>query len=359
MRGILGILLSLFLIAMPLFSEDEAFRKRGDSAQKATNQAQNPTNQTPNTTNRNGESSEDSAYQKRRETTRKRINTQKADSTKSDSAKVDSPKADSAKATNQATKKPQRTIDSKADSPKSASDSPKMDSQNAQTPTKRAKTQTNSAEIKKLTDRKKQLGYRNITIQNIKKQKKIGVDFFIGLQFGIDIVSMQHITEDDNRNKATQNSLSGSGSVGLKGGIVSEDEWVGGRFYAELSYTKYPKFDIVSVGVDLDLLVKYYEAVSWKIGGFIGLGGGMNLALIADKTLDSSGKKSLISVGWVNVGLVRFIYYHSTGNHGAELNAKIAYVTPTIYSLKDKATNITTSYKGSSSVIMLSYVYQF
>lgn len=335
----------IFCIAfMPLFSQDEVFRKRGDLS-KTTNQTQNPTNQPKSTTNR-AESSEDSAYQKRRETTRKRINTQKVDS--SDSQKSDLLKVDSPKTTNQTTKKPQKSTDSKADSPKS---------QSAQTPTKKA--QTKSAEIKKLTDRKKQLGYRNITIQNIKKQKKVGVDFFVGLQFGIDIVNMQHITEDDNRNKATQNSLSGSGSVGLKGGIVSEDEWVGGRFYAEMSYTKFPKFNVINVGVDLDLLIKYYEAVSWKIGGFIGLGGGMNLALIADRGLDSAGKKSLISVGWVNVGLVRFIYYHSTGNHGAELNAKITYVTPTIYSLKDKNTGITTSYKGSSSTIMLSYVYQF
>lgn len=351
MCRIWAIMLIFCIAFMPLFSQDEVFRKRGDSP-KTTNQTQNPTNQSKSTTNR-AESSEDSTYQKRKESTRKRINTQKVDS--SDSQKSDLPKVDSPKTTNQTTKKPQKSTDSKADSPKNAIDSPK--SQATQTPTKKA--QTKSAEIKKLTDRKKQLGYRNITIQNIKKQKKVGVDFFVGLQFGIDIVSMQHITEDDNRNKATQNSLSGSGSVGLKGGIVSEDEWVGGRFYAELSYTKFPKFNVINVGVDLDLLIKYYEAVSWKIGGFIGLGGGMNLALIADRGLDSAGKKSLISVGWVNVGLVRFIYYHSTGNHGAELNAKITYVTPTIYSLKDKNTGITTSYKGSSSTIMLSYVYQF
>lgn len=331
----------MFCIAfMSLFSQDEVFRKRGDLPKT--------TKQPKSTTNRNAESNNDSAYQKRGETTKKRVNTQKTDSS-------DSPKVDSLKTTNQATKKSQKTTNSKSDSLKNAIDSPK--SQATQTPTK--KIQTKSATIKKLTDRKKQLGYRNITIQNIKKQKKVGVDFFVGLQFGIDIVSMQHITEDDNRNKDTQSSLNGSGSVGLKGGIVSEDEWVGGRFYAEMSYAKFPKFNVINVGVDLDLLIKYYKAVNWKIGGFIGLGGGMNLALIADKTLDSAGKKSLISVGWVNVGLVRFIYYHSTGNHGAELNAKITYVTPTIYSLKDKNTGITTSYKGSSSTIMLSYVYQF
>ncbi len=352
MRVVCGFLLSLFLIAMPLFSQDEVFRKRGESTQ--TN------NQTQSTTNQSTKSTTEPNYQKRRESTRKRINTQKDDSIESKTGESQTPKP---------TQKPQNALDSKVDSQKrilQKSDSAqkgdsaqKSDSQKAQTTKKTTKTPNKTAEIKTLTDRKNRLGYRNITIQNIKKQKKIGVDFFIGLQFGIDIVSMQHITEDDNRNKNTQNSLSGSGSIGLKGGIVSEDEWVGGRFYAELSYTKFPKFDIVSMGVDLDLLVKYYEAVSWKIGGFLGLGGGMNLALIADKTLDSSGKKSLISVGWVNVGLVRFIYYHSTGNHGAELNAKIAYVTPTIYSLKDKTTNITTSYKGSSSSIMLSYVYQF
>ena len=335
----------IFCVAfMSLLGDDEVFRKRGDSAQKSTNQTQNATN-------RNAESSNDSTYQKRKESTKKRINTPKSDSLKVDSPKSDAPKSDSPKTTKNP---PKKSSDSKADSPKNAVDSPK--SKSAQTPTK---AQTKSAEIKKLTDRKKPLGYRNITIQNIKKQKKVGVDFFVGAQFGIDIVNMQHITENDNRAKRAQNSLSGSGSVGLKVGIVSEDEWVGGRFYAEMSYTKFPKFDVINIGVDLDLLVKYYEAVSWKIGGFLGLGGGMNVALIADKTLDSAGKKSLISVGWANVGLVRFLYYHSTGNHGAELNVKITYVTPTIYSLKDTNTGITTSYKGSSSTIMLSYVYQF
>lgn len=340
MAQIWTIVLSFCLAFMPLFSEDSAFSKRGDSP-KTTKQIKNPTNQ--RTANRT-KSSNDS-YQKRSENAKKRINTKKTDS--SDSIKL--PKSDSQKNI----KKPQNAADLKVDSPKSTTGSPKI--QSVKTPTKKVQTKS----IQKLTNKKKQLGYRNITIQNIKKQKKVGVDFFVGLQFGIDSVSMQHITEDDNRNKNTTNSTSGSGSIGLKGGIVSEDEWVGGRFYAEMSYVKFPKFNVVSVGVDLDLLFKYYEAVSWKIGGFIGLGGGMNVALIADRELDSAGKKSLISVGWANVGLVRFIYYHSTGNHGAELNVKITYVTPTLYSLKDKNTGITTSYKGSSSTIMMSYIYQF
>lgn len=333
MRLIMAILLPFCFVAIPLFSEEEIFRKRSDLPQKAINQPQS-------TTNHNAKSNEEPNYQKRRESTRLRINTPKSDSTKTDLQKT----------MKQTIKKPQVTQDLNQNSPK------KESAQSA----KKTTSKTKDTEIKNLTNKKKQqLGYRNITIQNIKKQKKISVDFFVGLQFGVDIISMQYITEDDNRNKNIKNSLSGSGSVGLKGGIVSEDDWVGGRFYAEFSYIKYPKFNVMNVGVDLDLLIKYYETPSWKIGGFIGLGGGMNLALIADKTLDNAGKKSLISVGWVNVGLVRFIYYHSTGNHGAELNAKIAYVTPTIYSLKDKNTNITTSYKGNSSTIMMSYVYQF
>lgn len=318
----------ILLICGLLFGDEVKMQKRGDSP-------------------RVGDSSE---YGKRVETP-KRQRTQKVQKTQK---AVESRNKARKNATNQSAKKAQKVGDSTSDS----KESQKQDS--TKTPKKSPKAQSKSAEIKKLTDKKKQrLGYRNITIQNIKKQKKISVDFFVGVQVGADIVSMQKITEDDNRAKNTHDSISGSGSIGLKGGIVSEDEWVGGRFYAELSYTKFPKFDVVSVGVDLDLLIKYYETPSWKIGGFIGLGGGMNLALIADSALDNAGKKSLISVGWVNVGLLRFIYYHSTGNHGAELNAKIAYVTPTIYSLKDKNTGITTSYKGSSSSVMISYIYQF
>ena len=325
------IFVALLVFCGAIYAEDE-FRKRGESNAKSTTK--------PKTT-------QDSAYQKRSDSPK---NATKQKIKKDEAQKNDSPK-----------NAPKNTGDSRQDSRQDSKDL-KTDSQTQkttnQTPKKPQSTQNKSAEIKKLTTKKKPLGYRNVTIQNIKKQQKVGIDFFVGLQFGIDIASMQDIQQID-RDTHTRKSTTASGSFGLKGGIISEDEWVGGRFYAELSYLKIPKFDMLNVGVDLDLLIKYYETPSYKIGGFIGAGGGMNSAFIADKSLDNAGTKSLISVGWVNVGLVRFVYFHSTGIHGAELNAKIVYVTPTIYSLKDKNTGITTAYKASSSTIMLSYTYQF
>lgn len=328
------ILVVMLVFCGVIYAEGE-FRKRDEvNAQKTTNKNVNAN------------------YQKRQESTkRKTIKTQSNNASKA-TQKTTNKNANTPKTTQKDT---QDSKDLQESKPLPVSkDSKDFGDIKSQKTTTKAKTTI----IKKITEKKKPLGYRNITIQNIKKQKSVGIDFFVGLQLGIDVVSMQDITQID-RDTNTKKSTSASGSFGAKGGIISEDEWVGGRFYAELSYLKIPKFDVLNVGVDLDLLIKYYETSSWKIGGFIGAGGGMNMAFIADKSLDNAGKKSLISVGWVNVGLTRFIYYHSTGIHGAELNIKIVYVTPTIYSLKDKNTGVTTSYKASSSTIMFSYTYQF
>lgn len=264
---------------------------------------------------------------------------------------------------------PKKTLTTKINAESSA-DSAKKNRQN------RAKKQTlttkkpaeSSAESKSTTQKSaqknaeskqtKKLGYRNVKITGISRQRSDKISFFAGAQLGIDAVSMQEIMAID-RSAHAKKWLSGGVSLGAKGGIVSEEEWLGGRFYAELSYSKFPKFNVLSVGVDLDLLIKYYETQGWKIGGFLGLGGGMNMAFIADSALKKEGEKSLIAVGWVNVGLVRFVYYHRTGIHSAELNVKISYLTPTIYSLKNVESGVTTSYKGSASGVVVSYVYQF
>lgn len=234
----------------------------------------------------------------------------------------------------------------------SALDSAKINRQNRAK--KQISTPKKSAESKKA----KKLGYRNVKITGISRQKSDKISFFVGASFGIDAISMQEIVAID-RSANTKKWLGGSASFGAKGGIISEEEWLGGRFYAEISYTKFPKFNVLNMGVDLDLLIKYYETASWKIGGFLGLGGGMNMAFVADGALKKEGEKSLIAVGWVNVGLVRFVYYHRTGIHSAELNAKISYLTPTIYSLKNVESGVTTSYKGSASGVVVSYIYQF
>ena len=338
------IFVAILVLCSAIYAEDE-FRKRGESATK---------NQSAKST----QNRQDSAYQKRSDSPKIAPKNTSDSQVKARDSRVDSRVDSQPKATKdlKSDSQPQKATNQTPKNQKTAQDS--KDSQPQKTTKKPQSTQNKSAEIKKIT-KKKPLGYRNVTIQNIKKQQKVGIDFFVGLQFGVDIVSMQDISENANGDKTTKNTNSASASFGLKLGIISEDEWVGGRFYAEASYLKIPKFDVLNVGVDLDLLIKYYEAPSYKIGGFIGAGGGMNSAFIADKSLESGGTKSLISVGWVNVGLLRFVYFHSTGIHGAELNAKIVYVTPTIYSLKDKNTGVTTSYKASSSTIMLSYTYQF
>ena len=224
---------------------------------------------------------------------------------------------------------------------------------------KEAKSTTQKSAQKSAESKKaKKLGYRNVKITGISRQRSDKISFFVGASFGIDAISMQEIVAID-RSANTKKWLSGSASFGAKGGIISEEEWLGGRFYAEISYTKFPKFNVLNMGVDLDLLIKYYETASWKIGGFLGLGGGMNMAFVADSALKKEGEKSLIAVGWVNIGLVRFVYYHRTGIHSAELNAKISYLTPTIYSLKNVESGVTTSYKGSASGVVVSYIYQF
>ena len=260
---------------------------------------------------------------------------------------------------------PKKTLTTKINAESSA-DSAKKNRQNrAQKQILTTKKPAESSKESKSTTQKsaeskqtKKLGYRNVKITGISRQRSDKISFFAGAQFGIDAVSMQEIVAID-RSANTKKWLNGGASFGAKGGIVSEEEWLGGRFYAELSYSKFPKFNVLSVGVDLDLLIKYYETQGWKIGGFLGLGGGMNMAFVADSALKKEGEKSLIAVGWVNVGLVRFVYYHRTGIHSAELNVKISYLTPTIYSLKNVESGVTTSYKGSASGVVMSYVYQF
>ncbi|MGX2982895.1 hypothetical protein [Helicobacter sp. 23-1045] len=291
----------------------------------------------------------ESSAESRKTRTIKTINTKSlknAESTK----KITPKSTDSAKSTK--AKQTAKSVKS-ADSAKST----KL-KQTAKSAKSTKSAQSKQSAIKQTTKIKK-LGYRNITIDNIKKPKKDAIDFFVGASFGIEFVNMERIVEDGNRAKEGAKSLHGSASFGIKGGILSEEKWLGGRFYAEMSYMKIPKFNVLNVGVDLDLLIKYYEAKEWKIGGFIGAGGGMNMAWVADSALNKNGEKALISVGWVNLGLARFVYYHRTGIHSAELNIKITYVTPTIYSLKDKASGVTTSYKAGASSMAFSYVYQF
>lgn len=352
-------ILIILMFIMPLFAE---YQMRGrtqnptaDSTQRRESTQEQRRDSTQSTQRRsNAESTQrrtntQSTQRRNAESLQKRIDAELDSKTDIDSTQTQEStqekRRDSTQSAQEATQKRQDSTQRRTN--KSVESNSESKSRTKQTAKKSTQKPTPDESIKKL-------GYRNITISNINKQTLTGINFFIGAHFGIDIVSMEHII-DLNGTKTSKKSSSGSASFGLKGGILSEEEYVGGRFYGEFSYLKIPKFNVLNIGLDLDLLFNYYRSENWKLGGFIGLGGGMNVAMLADSELQNAGKKALIAIGWINVGLVRFVY----GPHSAEFNVRIQYITPTIYSLKDKITAITTTYKASSNTLLFSYVYDF
>lgn len=207
----------------------------------------------------------------------------------------------------------------------------------------------------------KNIGYRNLTISNIYKQREDRMRFFGGVNLGIEIPQLKYSFSNLSENIST-NSTSGNVSIGGKGGILSEDTYVGGRFYGEASYMKLPQFHVLTLGLSVDLLVNYYQTMKWSIGGFLGLGGGMYWIGLADSSLKYKNKVPFSPVGWINVGLIRFV----SGNHSFEFMFRYAYVFASIY--KDSSTiydtngilqNQTIGYKLKSDSLMFSYVFQF
>ncbi|RDU65074.1 outer membrane beta-barrel protein [Helicobacter sp. MIT 14-3879] len=234
---------------------------------------------------------------------------------------------------------------------------------NKKTTTKRINRRNISSKDRRksvLTTNKNNIGYRNITISNIYKQNEESIKFFIGGNFGIDISALKYSYE--NLNTSTlKTTRSASASFGFKGGILSEEKYLGGRFYAEGSYIKIPKFHILTMGLNIDLLINYYQSRKWSLGLFLGLGGGMHIAMFADDELKNNGKVPLSPIGWVNIGLVRFIYR----SHSFEFSFRYPYIFASIY--KDSATkningvlqNQTIGYKFKSDTLLFSYVYNF
>lgn len=342
-------ILIILMLIMPLFAE---YQMRGRTQDTNSTQRRESTQEQKRDSTQRRTNAE-STQRRNAESLQKRIDKELDSKTNTDSIKrresTQEQKRDSAKTTQEATQKRQDSTQIRTNQSVESNSEATSKSRTKQKQTAKKTTQKPTPD-----ESTKKLGYRNITISNINKQTLTGINFFIGAHFGIDIVSMEHII-DSNGDKTSKKSSSGSASFGLRGGILSEEEYVGGRFYGEFSYLKIPKFNVLNIGLDLDLLFNYYKSENWKIGGFIGLGGGMNVAMLDDKELQNAGKKALIAIGWVNVGLVRFVY----GPHSAEFNVRIQYITPTIYSLKDKATAITTTYKASSNTLLFSYAYDF
>lgn len=346
-------ILIILMFIMPLFAE---YQMRGrtqntDSTQRRESTQEQRRDSTQSTQRR---TNAESTQRRNAESLQKRIDEELDSKTNTDSAKrresTQGQKRNSAKTTQEATQKRQDSTQIRTNQSVESNSEATSKSRTKQKQTAKKTTQKPTPD-----ESTKKLGYRNITISNINKQTLTGINFFIGAHFGIDIVSMEHIIIDLDGDKTSKKSSSGSASFGLRGGVLSEEEYVGGRFYGEFSYLKIPKFNVLNIGLDLDLLFNYYRSENWKIGGFIGLGGGMNVAMLDDKELQNAGKKALIAIGWVNVGLVRFVY----GPHSAEFNVRIQYITPTIYSLKDKTTATTTTYKASSNTLLFSYAYDF
>lgn len=207
----------------------------------------------------------------------------------------------------------------------------------------------------------KNIGYRNLTISNIYKQREDRMRFFGGVNLGIEIPQLKYSFNNLNTDIATNNIYS-TASIGAKGGILSEDTYVGGRFYGEASYMKLPQFHVLTLGLSVDLLVNYYQTMKWSIGGFLGLGGGMYGIMFADSELKKSAKVPLSPIGWINIGLIRFV----SGNHSFEFIFRYTYVfasiykeSSSIYDANGTLQNQTIGYKLKSDSLMLSYVFQF
>lgn len=208
-------------------------------------------------------------------------------------------------------------------------------------------------------------GYASLTIPILKKNKK-DTNFFAGINIGLEMPVLKYSFKDFDT-QISNTTKSTTYSIGGKIGIISEDRYIGGRFYGEIAYMKVPKFKIITAGLDVDLLISYYRTDDWSIGGFLGIGGGMYGVMFADDELQSSGKVPFSPIGWFNIGLVRYVYK----NNSFELIFRYPYVFASIY--KDSNTlyknngsdsskvlqNQTIGYKLQSSSLMLSYDYQF
>lgn len=209
-------------------------------------------------------------------------------------------------------------------------------------------------------------GYANLTIPKLAKKNKQNTNFFVGINAGLEMPILKYSFKDFDT-QISNTSKSTTYSIGGKIGIISEDKYIGGRFYGEISYMKVPKFQIITAGLDVDLLINYYRTDTWSIGGFLGIGGGMYGVMFADDELKDTGKVPFSPIGWFNIGLVRYVYK----NNSFELTFRYPYVFASIY--KDSSTfyknngtnnskvlqNQTIGYKLQSSSLIFSYAYQF
>lgn len=219
---------------------------------------------------------------------------------------------------------------------------------------KRAK----NAETPNSITNQKRPNYRNLSVINVyKKQENDLTQFFFGIDVGISMANILYsLTE---MKETSTSSKSYSLNSGFKVGVSNIDKYIGGRFYGEGSYIKIPKFHILNLGVNIDLLLNFYNAKTWGIGGFFGIGGGMYMVLFDDDSLKNSGKVPFSPIGWLGGGF-RFVLENT---HSFELSYRYSYIYASIYNYSESRPEIagsaTTQYKLKTDNITLSYILSF
>lgn len=183
--------------------------------------------------------------------------------------------------------------------------------------------------------------------------------FMLGLDAGMAYYNLNHKVKDSGvKNIQKQSSFTPNANVKL--GISNESGYIGGRFYGEGGFFSMEKFHIIVGGVNVDLLVNFTNNEVWNFGAFVGLGGGMYLALFRDKSLSSAGKVPLSPIGWANTGL-RLKYNH----HAFEVLLRVPYIYAAIYKYSGSkqgnsgTQSIDDNYFLKAGMINIGYVYTF
>ncbi|RAX54451.1 hypothetical protein CCY99_03635 [Helicobacter sp. 16-1353] len=182
--------------------------------------------------------------------------------------------------------------------------------------------------------------------------------FFVALEGSLNNTVLKKNIESTNVNTTSfikQRVFGGA----MKVGFMDIDRFIGGRFYAEGSYTGLSDFMIFGLGLNLDILVNFLDSKMWNVGVFAGIGGGMYVATFKNDSLNSSGKTPLSPAGWINAGF-RFTIF---GNQAIEITYRYPYTYASIY--KDSIVvpgttgQETTSYSYKSDYIGISYAFAF
>lgn len=133
------------------------------------------------------------------------------------------------------------------------------------------------------------------------KESNTSYGIFIGLGGGLTRTIIKHTIKQDDNQTSAKNINERSFINGFIG-AYSDRSYFGGRMYVSGSYFTTPFFKIIDGGLNIDLLINFVDSNTWNIGTILGLGGGMYLASLQDKSLAKEAISALSPIGWVNTG---------------------------------------------------------